>query len=237
MKLEFCKDFTLTTNDFYNNQNMKLSAILNLFQTVAGDHAEMIGLGFDEMLKMDIVWMLVNVKCTIIKRLHRGDKVTVYTNPQPKGRMGYVRDYYIYNEQNELCVKGSSFWCLVSFTQRKFLRPTIEYVGEFVDKKAYEEDFERLKPFAVSENPAYVCKILNTHLDRNEHANNIKYSDFIIDGLDEIPDIEEFEIKYVSETKKGESLRIGYEKQGNIIYACGENEGKTSFVAKIAERQ
>ena len=55
--------------------------------------------------------------------------------------------------------------------------------------------------------------------------------------LHEIPDIEEFEIKYVSETKKGESLRIGYEKQGNIIYACGENEGKTSFVAKIIERQ
>jgi hypothetical protein len=34
---------------------MKLSAILNLIQTVAGDHADTIGLGFDEMIKMDIV--------------------------------------------------------------------------------------------------------------------------------------------------------------------------------------
>ncbi len=236
MILEYKDTFTLTTNDFYYNEQLKLSAILNLFQTVAGDHSELIGAGFDEMLKKDIVWMLLNVKCTIYKRLHRGDKITVSTIPLPKGRIGYVRDYYIYNEDGELCVKGSSFWCLVSYSQRRILRPTYEYVGEFVDKKAYEEDFERLKPFSVSENPAYVCTILNTHIDRNKHANNIKYADFAIDGLDEIPNIYEFEIKYVSECKKNDTLSIGYEKQDNIIYVCGENNDKTSFVAKITTK-
>lgn len=236
MKLEFCKEFTLTTNDFYSNGNIKISSVLNLFQTVAGDHAELAGLGFDNMIKLDIVWMLTSLKCTIERQLKIGEKVKVYTNPQPKGRIGYVRDYYIYNDKNEECIKGSSFWCLVSFSKRTYLRPTFEYQGEFVDKKAYENDFERLKPFPVSQNPAYVCKILNTHIDRNGHTNNINYADFVINGLDQIPKIEEFEIKFVSETVKGDSLCIGYEKQDNIIYACGEKNEKTSFIAKITTK-
>ncbi|MBO5223842.1 MAG: hypothetical protein J6C23_04955 [Clostridia bacterium] len=236
MLLQYSDTFTLTTNDFYYDKQIKLSAILNFFQTVAGDHADILGAGFDELLKKDIVWMLINVKCTIYKNLHRGDKITVTTIPLPKTRIGYIRDYYIYNENGELCIKGSSFWCHVSFSQRKILRPTFEYVGEFVDKRAYEEDFERLKPFPVSQNPTYVCKILNTHIDGNAHANNIKYADFAVDGLDEIPQISEFEIRYVSECKKGEELAIGYEKQDNIIYVCGENNGKTSFAAKITTK-
>lgn len=233
MLLLYSQDFTFTTNDYYYNDNLKISSILNVFQTVAGDHAELIGAGYEEMMKQDIVWMLLHLKCDIIKSFKRGEKITVKTVPQPKGRIGYVRDYYIYNDKNELCVKGSSFWCLVSFSKRRLLRPTFEYKGEFADFKAYEQDFERLTPFSVSENPAYVCKILNTHIDKNGHVNNIKYADFVVDGLDEIPDICSFEIKYVSECRKGDTLNIGYQKQDNTIYACGENNGKTSFVAKI----
>lgn len=224
--------FKLSANDFYQNGNIKLNAVLNLFQTVASDHAEKIGLGFKPMLEKDIIWVLIKIRLDIVGEIPFSSTVKVVTYPHPKGRLGYVRDYLIYNEKDELVVKGSSLWCLVSFSSRKLLRPTIDYEGQFVDNKVYLDDFARLTP-VMAQNHEYVCHILQTHIDRNNHTNNIKYADFIIDGLTKIPNVKSFSIQFNNETTLGDEIKIGYEFKDNVINATATSCDKNSFNAQI----
>ena len=232
MLLKYTQIFKLNSADFTDNGDIKLSKALDLFQTVATNHAEQIGAGFDKMLKNDIAWVLVKTRLTIVGKANGEDNVKVVTYPHPKGRIGYVRDYLIFDEKENLIIKGSSLWTLVSFSQRKLLRPTFDYEGEYVNEKAYEDDFIRFTPL-MSQNNEYVYLILETDIDRNMHTNNVKYADFIINGLKNQPKIKEFSIQYSSETKLNDEILISYLIQEGEIKICGTSNGKNIFNALI----
>lgn len=224
--------FKLSTDDFYYNGDVKLSCILNLFQTVASDHAEKLGMGFDDMIKKDMIWVLVKIRLDVVDKIPFTSTVKVVTYPHPKGRLGYVRDYLIYDENGNLTVKGSALWCFVSYSTRKLLRPTIDYEGEYVDSKIYLDDFIRLSPI-LSQNHSYVCHILQTDIDRNNHTNNVKYADFIINGLNEIPNIKSFSIQFNHETKLGDEINLAYDVQEKEINATATCNDKNAFNAQI----
>ena len=233
MLLHYSRDFVLSPSDFTSENKLKLSTVLELFQTVATDHAEQIGAGFEEMLKQDIAWVLVKTRLTYVSNLLQDGKVKVVTYPHPKGRIGYVRDYLIFDNNENLLVKGSSLWTLVSFSQRKLLRPTFDYAGEYVNNKVYDDDFMRFSPL-VSQNHEYVYRISEKDMDRNMHTNNVKYADFIINGLKKQPKIKDFSIQYSAETVLGDEIKIAYLSEENgDIKICGTCCGKNVFNALI----
>lgn len=232
MDLIYSENIKLTANDYLCDQQIKPSSVLNLFQTVASDHAELIGMGFKEMLAKDIIWVIVKTRYDVVAPVPFACTVKVVTVPQPKGRVGYVRDYFVYDLNDNLLIKGSTLWCLASVSTRKFVRPTIDYVGTHVSMKAYDDDFARLSP-VCSQNNGYVCPILRTHLDRNGHANNIHYADFAINCINYLPSISSFAIQFSCESKEGDVLNLYHKYDNESIIVSGKNGERDAFMIKF----
>ena len=68
MKNLYVKKFNLRTSDFDCHKKILPSAVLDLFQTVAGEHAIALGCGFDALFEKNLLWVLVRTRFEVIKQ-------------------------------------------------------------------------------------------------------------------------------------------------------------------------
>ena len=66
MKKIYENEYILRMSDFDKYNRIKPSAVLELFQDVAGQHANEIGVGYDEMMQRSYFWVIVRIKFKII---------------------------------------------------------------------------------------------------------------------------------------------------------------------------
>lgn len=231
--LVFSEKFRLTQADLYANKTVRLSSVLDFFQTVSSEHSDLLGVGFDEMAKSNIAWVLARIKFTVLGELCANELVSVETFPRPRGAATYERDYFIYGENGDVKVKGSSQWVLMDGITRRLIRPFFDYEGEFVDRRAYTEKLERIMP--ICDKPLFSYTINDNDVDRNGHVNNIKYADFMTAAL--FPqNAHTVIINFVSELKRGDTIDVtARQADGGIIYTgrCGDT---VKFTGRIETR-
>ena len=108
--------------------------------------------------------------------------------------------------------------------------------GENYHEKNYLEPFNKLQDFELDESfNSFNYQTLFTDLDHNGHVNNIKYADMILNSinLNENDNIKLFEIDYIKELKKGNSITTYYKKENNIILVKGISNENIIYLAKI----
>ena len=150
--LTYSEQYKIRTSDLDYRDDMRLSAYLDLFQTIAGKHADLLGLGYEQMLKKGIAWVITKVKFDCLLPLKSDETVTVVTEPHEKGLMDFTRDYYVYNERGELAAKGTSQWVHIDFVSRRLVEPQADFEGKFTTRSAYpKRRIERVA--AVGEAP------------------------------------------------------------------------------------
>lgn len=230
--LTYSEQYKIRTSDLDYHDDMRLSAYLDLFQTIAGKHADLLGLGYEQMLKKGIAWVITKVKFDCLLPLKSDETVTVVTEPHEKGLMDFTRDYYVYNERGELAAKGTSQWVHIDFVSRRLVEPQADFEGEFTTRSAYpKRRIERVA--AVSEAPTYVHEIVRTDLDHNGHTNNIRYADMIFNAV-ELPGLpKRVIVNYHSESKLGDKVEIAYCRDGDDYVFTGRKNGETCFTAKL----
>lgn len=173
----------------------------------------------------------------MIKEPNLYSKIKIKTWPHPKGRIDFDRDYLILDENNNILIKGTSKWVIVNYkTRRLSLTKDIDFNIEFYQEKNYLEPFNKLQDFELDDSfISFNYQTLFTDLDHNGHVNNIKYADMILNSIDfnENDNIKLFEIDYIKELKKGNSITTYYKKENNIILIKGISEENNIYLAKI----
>lgn len=211
MLLIYNEEFAIRQSDLDCYDNAKISTYLDLFQTVASNHAEQFGMGFAETHAKGIAWVITKIKLDIFTPLRPGERVRVETFPHPKGRIDYTRDYFVYKPDGTLAAKGSSQWVHIDFSSRKILRPTLEFDGEFVDRAAYESTrIEKVD--AITAPPCFTYAVTPLDFDHNEHVNNARYADMLLcaDCSNRVP--KRVIINFVGEGRKGDAIDISVSK-------------------------
>ena len=217
----FEKEFELRISDFDCFDKIKPSVILDFFQDVAGEHADILSVGFNDLINKDLIWVLVRTKYEVIKEPNLYSKIKIKTWPHPKGRIDFDRDYLILDENNNILIKGTK---------------DIDFNIEFYQEKNYLEPFNKLQDFELDDSfISFNYQTLFTDLDHNGHVNNIKYADMILNSIDfnENDNIKLFEIDYIKELKKGNSITTYYKKENNMIFIKGISEENIIYLAKI----
>jgi len=223
--LSYTERYKLRQSDFDCYDNMRVSSYLDIFQTIAAIHAEQLNMGFEQMMKKNIAWVLAKVKFDCFFPLKAGETITAETRPHTKGIVDYVRDYYIFGENGKLAAKGTSQWVLIDFTSRKIVKPVADYPGECTTEFAYENKrIERIMP--IKEEPTFSHTITRSDTDHNGHTNNIKYADMAFNAaaLPSAP-VKRAVINYINETKLGETVNI----------CCKCDNGAYTFTGKSGE--
>lgn len=235
----FEKEYTPRTDDFDKYNRIKPSAILNLFQDAAGRHSGLLGAGVEEMLEKGYLWVLVRVRFRISGQFDKYSPVRIKTWPLKPERLIYKREYVITSESGTKLVSGSSEWVIIGKDTRKPVSvPDVYCVNDgFCEEIAVTEGkFKRLHPFET-ENAPYTVIPGFCDIDMNNHVNNTKYADFVLDAIN--PTKEEmlsfFQMEYRREVKQETELSISFLRSGGEIKAVGRNEdGEAMFLCGMS---
>lgn len=230
----FFDDNKIRTNDLDCFDHLQLKAILDFFQDVAGAHADCLKMGFEEMKQKGYYWVLVKTRFTKLKEPKPSSRIRVKTWPHPKGRIDFVRDYEIYDEADDLLVKGSSQWCIIDITTRRIARTDmVIYPKECSSESVYDQKLSGVKP--IIENKIFSYQVFSCDLDHNGHMNNSKYGDIVTNSLSlaELKDIKECQFDYLHEAKLDDVIDVykNYVDDGIII--SGAIGNVPCFSAKV----
>ncbi|MBQ9765052.1 MAG: hypothetical protein IJW18_02510 [Lachnospiraceae bacterium] len=237
------RNYRLRTSDFDRYNRMLPATMLDMFQDMAGEHADYIGVGYDKMAEINIFWVLLRVKYEVIERPKLYTNIKASTWPHEPQRAMFVRDYQIADENGTLLVKGSSQWGLVDISTRKIIAPKdVEFeIDEYYPEKNFPEGIKKIRDFEEEEAvKGYEVFSGYTDIDINGHVNNTKYANYILNAI-KLPKeevIKTFQIDYRKEVKEGEKLIISYVRNENIITCkgCGE-DGQLRFMAELTLEQ
>lgn len=231
------KEYYLRASDFDKFNHIKPSAVLDLFQDAAGQHAIEIGVGFEEMIKRSYLWILTKVKFKIFSQPTAYQKVIVKTWPLEPNRLSYRREYCIENKDGEKLIIGSSEWVVIHSEKRRFLSvPDLyPFTEGFHNEIMFDEKIGKVPDFEVIESP----RIVNagfSELDVNNHVNNTKYANYVLDAINpsKADELDVFQIDYRKEVLQDTQLSVYHTQQDNVVLAKGQNEnGDTMFACKL----
>lgn len=231
------KEYNLRASDFDKFSHIKPSAVLDLFQDAAGQHANELGVGFDEMIQRSYLWVLTRIKFKIISQPKSYQKVVVKTWPLEPHRLNYRREYCIENEIGERLIVGSSEWVVIDSEERRLVSAPDLYPFSdgFHPETMFEEKIGKIRNFEENGTP-YVVNAGFSELDVNNHVNNTKYASYVLDAINpsETDEPEIFQIDYRKEVLQGTRLKIYHAKEDNIVFAKGQNEnGDVMFLCKL----
>lgn len=233
--LYFQEEERLKTVYFDEYDQIKPSAILDLFQDAAGIHANLIGVGFDDMVNRGYYWILVRTEFEIIKNPKPLSKVKIATWPHQKSRIDANREYAILDSDDNLLVKGISKWVVININTRRLSRlDDINYNGEYYNINNYV-DIAKIKLPEACFKHVYTYKVCKKDIDHNKHMNNSKYADIIFEVYDNRNPIKNMTIEYIKESKKDDIIDLYEYEENNKIYYLGKNNDEKLFMAVIGE--
>ena len=234
------KTYELRVSDFDKNDRLKPSAIMDAFQCVADLHARRLGLGYNDLLQSDCVWMLVRAKFDVVKQVDFGEsQVVVKTWPHLAGKVDYDRDYKIESLTGETLVKGTSKWCVVNMQTRRIALGKAQYpLTEFYPEKNYCFDLKKLPDFCLDEAFLFEGYAGESALDHNGHVNNVKYFEFIADALslEKGESVCSVEINYLNEMQIGK-YSLYFKKDGDNRLIKGFSGDKECFRATLTVKK
>ncbi len=189
------------------NLNLKLNTALNMYQDVAVRNVDDLGLGMDRLLnEYGYMWVVTRMYLEFYKCPKYLEEIYVSTYPSSlRGGFAFMRQAEIADLNDNPYIKISSTWVLMDHaTHRMVVRPK---VPDF-----HEEHPNALKePDKVNKEEAslvYSRTIRYCDCDLNNHLNNVRYVDMILDLFD----AEFFKKKMIA------TLLLNYEKE----VRCGE---------------
>ena len=226
---------TLRTGDFDRYLRITPAAVLDLFQEVAGAHAEELGIGFDDSLKKGLLWVLTKVRFEIIKQPKIHSKVKVVTWPLSPSKITLRRDYEIYSPHDELLIKGASEWVFIDSVNRKIMSTENAYPNmDFIEKNSIEGKFTKARMLEGETESAQITARYS-NIDMNSHVNNTQYATFVLDAINPTENdvIKAVMIDYHKEVTCDSNLNIIYRRDEKLLSAKGEKNNEVMFNCNI----
>lgn len=232
------QDFYVGFRDVDYNNNVKIKAILSYLEDAAGIHSNIAGYGLLDIEKNKKTWVLTNWKVEILKRPRYSENLKVKTWSNGTEKIYALRDFYIYNEKNEIVVKASSKWVLIDIEKMSIAKLTDEVMNAYTTEpdKVFNERIEKLK-----EPDKYVdsveVKITKDMMDVNGHVHNINYIDFITQIIPEkvMQEAKTIEVLYKKEIRNVDKIKCFYEieNKSHIAVIKSEDEQTLHAIVKL----
>ncbi|MBO9667232.1 MAG: acyl-[acyl-carrier-protein] thioesterase [Bdellovibrio sp.] len=223
-----------------------LFGALNLIQETAWMHAERVGFGMSDMEKHGLYWVLTRQTIPMKTWPKFNDEITIETWLRPPEGAFVARDFRIKNSAGEVLGTCSTSWLALDRNTGKILpsqnlRPWEQIclpdsAGLTTDKIPVEGEYEKLAKFRVR----------NSDLDINQHVNNAKYAQWILDAipydLHKSLKLNSYSVNFLAETHLGEKVEVEKsllatshdDAQGTSTYrGVRLSDGKILFTARL----
>ena len=234
MKAVLEKSYDLRPNDFNCYGKLTPSAILDIFQDMAGRHSIIMGADLESLKKKGLFWVVAKIRFEFLGEAKMYQTVKVKTWPLKPSRVTFRRECLISDLEGNPIVRGSTEWVVVDTVKRRIASSDGVYSlndGDYLEEVAFDDRISKVPTFEASGNAFKICPRFSD-FDVNGHVNNTKYAAFAFDALAESEnklDFNYFQIDYHKEVLSGEELSIYIKKESDRILFLGKGEGETKF--------
>ncbi len=223
-----------------------LFGLLNLIQETAWLHASRIGFGADQMAQDKMYWVMTRQHTQMTRWPMFGETIRIQTWLRPPEGAFVLRGFKIFDAQDK-CIGHctTSFLALEQGSGKilsvENLRPWADLIADEAltletEKIPVRGEYQKLAQFAVR----------NSDLDINQHVNNAKYAQWILDSipfeLHKALKLNSYSVNFLAETYLGDT--VGVEKslsdssqsetQGSTVYrGVRTSDGKNLFTARL----
>jgi len=226
----------------------KLSGIFGAMVEAAAHHADHLGVGYQELLSRDIVWVLSRLKIRIHRFPRVQEPVTIQT--WPKGiqqKIFYMRDYFVLAEDGSHLASATSAYVLANTKTRRMLSPQ-GMNGELPENhglNALDEGLDKI-PVVEPLEERFTTSARYSSVEVIGHVNNTRYIDWVSDcfSFDEhrAMQLSWLQINYINEVRPGDQIAIQrgmYPGNQTDWYVTGSNltTGAKAFDAQIGWEQ
>jgi acyl-ACP thioesterase len=220
-------------------ENIKPTNLMQLFQEAAGNHAQHLGAGYAALLEEKLFWALSRIRVEILKLPKWGDEIRIETWPCSLVGPFFRRDFIFYDRHDEVICRGVSGWLLLNAeTMRPQRADRLTLDLPFNEGKYALETFpERLN--GVADHAVFSKKISYNEIDVNNHVNNTRYLDWVMDCFDssfyKSHQLQSYSLEFLSEMHWGDEVELlsGQEGPAFHIQALNLQTGKVAFKCDV----
>lgn len=177
MKGIFEKTLRVGTSMCDASGRMGLNNTFALFQDIASEHAEEIGVGFEAMRKRGLFWVTARTRVRFYRRANLMEAVKAVTWPAVPGTNRCDRFYRLCAGQ-EILAEGRTQWCVYDL-QKGAVHPANDagYDADvvFPQETLLDEPHARLRHDFEEKDLVMRHSVCTTDVDVGQHMNNVAY--------------------------------------------------------------
>ena len=215
----FETEFTVPSSASDAAGRMSLAGIFDRCMDMASEHAERLGVGFDDMHERRAFWLAVRTRVRIYERPRLMERVLARTWP---GRPGAVKcdRFYTLSRDGQVLAEGRTEWVGQDIDTGRVLK-----VGDFGyplsmehrPERVCDGPFTRFREQPAPENFLASYRVGSRDIDMGRHMNNVAYVRMLLGTFSvaelEAMDIAEAEVSYSMACREGEELSL-YRRRG-----------------------
>ncbi len=215
---KFISEYNIRSYECDRNNNLRILTLMNIFQDMADNHAKEMGLGIDYVLSKGFAWVGTNYVLDIERLPKMHEHIRIETWPSEEKRLGAIREFEVFGENNKSIIQASSQWVLIDFKKKRpiGLRENLpEYA--VLPQKVLETDFPKLPEVERVDEEAKF-RVRFDDIDMNRHVNNAVY---VLWASESVPpefrlehDPKHIEICFKKEGHMGEKIKVSTQCEG-----------------------
>ncbi len=233
---EYSSHLIVQSTESDTNKKLKPFSVLCITQEAAGNHANLLGFGYDNFIINNHAWVLSRIRIKFVDYPKWRDELEIRSWHKGSKMLFSFRDYEICLN-GKIAIVGTSSWLIIDTNTRRILRPETVLSEDTskpqIEKHAIKEACDKLIPPADME----FCRtkeVLFSDLDMMLHTNNAKYLEWALDCIDPNillnNNISEFQINFNQETRLGEKIDLYIKTLSEKEYFIeGRKDGKNIF--------
>lgn len=222
--------YTVKETECDANYNIRLAALWDLMQDTADQDASNLGYNHETMQANGNFFALIRMNIKVHKYPKAREQIIVESFPSGGHTVFCVRNYNVYDIDNNLLAESVSLWTIVDIKTGRPLRPSLAYPNEEKFQTPYNGEVPN-KIRKISEGEflrAFIAEFCD--IDGNNHVNNSRYINWLENCIRVDKSlIKELNTNYISETKMGELLICSIK---NNIFSMKDKEGNLKFLAE-----
>lgn len=223
-----------------------LEMICRYFQEAAWNHAEALGVGFEQLAAQQQLWVLSRLFISVYRYPLWRETIDVQTWPRAIEGPFAMRDFEIFDSSQDRIVAGTSGWLVLALASRRPQRvdKLLSHIPDASSRRATGRSPEKLPEERGNEGQNQTDRreihVHHSDLDVNDHVNNSRYLGWLLDSytaeFHRQNQVSSCEVNYSAETTRGHKLLIESHSTGDGIYThrISNQAGAVACRARLA---
>ena len=180
----FNKVYEIKYSDTDEFMRLKPSVFFEYLEDIAAKNADLLNFGYENIYSKNLGWFLLKYAIEIYSYPTKLPFIKIETESRGANKYFAYRDFYFYDDKNNLIGKAASTWALMDLSNKAMLNPK-ETLGDAIMDYAKKDDdlgYNKI-PQVAEKTVEKTFEIRYDDIDVNRHVNNAKYVVWALESL------------------------------------------------------